>query len=312
MLATVLAIVAPLFGLVLLGFVAGRRRWLPEGSTPVLNAFVVYLAVPALFLKVIIDSDPHELWQPGFLLAFSVGAAAAFALALLVDRKRHRRLSEASIDGLIAAYPNTGYLGIPLCLAAFGHTGLQAALIACVIPVTIVFVVAIIALEFDIHYGHGMTKAVTNTVIRLVTNPLLIAPTLGIAWNLAGFGLPEPGHKLLELLGDAAVPCALVNIGTFLSESPTGGHDRAGWLVAIKLLVQPAVTALVALVVLKMDPVWSSAAILLAALPTGTGPFMLATHYQFDSALSARAILVSTILSVATLTGILLLLHPAA
>jgi predicted permease len=79
-------------------------------------------------------------------------------------------------------------------------------------------------------------------------------------------------------------------------------------LVGLKLIVQPAVTAVMALVVLRMPAIWSSTAILLSALPTGTGPFMLATHYRFESAVSARAILLSTLFSVATVTGLLMLL----
>lgn len=309
MLATVLGIVAPLFGLILLGFVSGKKGWLPAASTPALNAFTVYLGLPALLFRVMSESKPAELWQPGFLLAFSTGTAVAFLLALMVDRRRHRSASEAAIDALIASYPNTGFLGIPLGLAAFGHPGLQAALIASVIPVAIVFAIGIMVMEFDINHELGFAAALRLTMRRLLTNPLILSPSAGIAWQMTGLGLPDVMRQILVMLGDTAVPCALVNLGLFLSESAGGGHGRAGWLIGIKLLVQPAVTALMALVLLRMEPVWSSAAILLAALPTGTGPFMLATHYRLDSGVSARATLLSTLLSVATVTALLIVLH---
>ena len=310
MAATVLGIIAPLFGLILLGYLTRKRGWMPAGSTPALNAYVVWLAIPAMFFRIMAESELRTFWQPGFLLAFGAGTATVFALAYLVARRGGHGRGAAGIDALIASYPNTGYMGIPLCIAAFGDTGLQAALIACVIPVTIVFMGAIMLLEFDRRAGHGLGAALRQTARQLGTNPLILAPLAGIAWNVTGLSIPGPVRELLMLLGASATPCALVNIGLFLAETATGGgHGRVGWLLGLKLVVQPAITALVALS-LHMPPVWASAAILLTALPTGTGPFMLATHYRLDSALPARTILLSTIVSTLTVTAVLMLFMP--
>lgn len=310
MTATILGIIAPLFGLILLGYFTRRRGWMPPGSTPALNAYVVWLAIPAMFFRIMAESDLGSFWQPGFLLAFGAGMSAAFLLPYLFGRKKGQSRADAGIGALIASYPNTGYMGIPLCIAAFGDTGLQAALIACVIPVTLLFMATIMILEFDRRAGHGLGSALSQTGRQLGTNPLILAPIAGIAWNLTGLPIPVPARELMLLLAASATPCALVNIGLFLAETASGGGSvRIGWLLALKLVVQPGITAIVALS-LDMPPVWASAAILLAALPTGTGPFMLSTHYRLDSALSARAILISTILSVVTVTAVLLAFAP--
>lgn len=307
MLTTVLGIVAPLFGLIALGWFAGRRGLLPKGATPALNSYLVWLALPALFFRVLAESDPRPLWQPGFLIAFCAGCAVAFLLPLFERGRSHRTLSEKGLDALLGSYPNTGYMGIPLAAATFGVAGTHAAILACVVPVAIVFALGIMLIEFDLHREHGLSTGLRMTARQLATNPLILSPMLGLCWQLAGLPIPEAADKMLELLGQSAAPCALVNIGLFLSEAgPISGAHRLAPLVAVKLLVQPAVTAVVALWFLDMPRLWANAAILLAALPSGTGPFMLATHYGLDNGRSAQTILISTILSLVTLTLLLM------
>ncbi len=313
MLLTVLALVGPLFGLILIGFIAHRRAWLPAGSSGALNAYVVHLGLPAVLFRVLAETDTRELWQPGFLLATGGSMAILFAVILVVRRRQGFPLAEAGLDGMIASYPNTGFMGIPLCLAAFGPTGALAAAIAAAIPVTIVFAVTIMIIEFDIHRDHALPAALAKTARQIISNPLVLWPVLGTFWHATGLALPTPVHTIVNLLADSASPCALVNIGLFLAESShTGGHGRIGLLVGIKLFIQPALAALVTLVLVPTPPVWASAAIVLAALPTGVGPFMIATHYGRDNSIPARAIFASTVLSLVTLTLLLVLLGRGA
>ncbi len=111
--------------------------------------------------------------------------------------------------------------------------------------------------------------------------------------------------RFTTLLGSAASPCALVTIGLFLAHSERpAGHLASIRLVTLKLLVQPAITALFALWVFAMPPIWAKAAILLGALPTGTGPFMLAKLYDREAAVTSRVILLSTALSIVTVSAL--------
>lgn len=73
-------------------------------------------------------------------------------------------------------------------------------------------------------------------------------------------------------------------------------------MVAFKLIVQPAVTWLLATQVFRLDALSTHVAVLMAALPTGTGPFMLAEFYRREAGVTSRTILVSTLLAVATIT----------
>ena len=142
-----------------------------------------------------------------------------------------------------------------------------------------------------------------RVLVALAKNPLVAAPFAGALWSALGLGWLAPLARFTDLLGGAATPVALVTIGMFLAQPRKPGAADGLWpVVALKLVVQPAVTAAVAFWLVTMPLAWSSAAILVAALPTGTGPFMAARLYGCEAALTARATLVSTLLSVVSVS----------
>jgi predicted permease len=126
---------------------------------------------------------------------------------------------------------------------------------------------------------------------------------------VSGVALPAPFHSFLKLLGGAASPCALIALGLFLAGTPAGEARRrastATILVALKLVVQPALTWLIATPLLHLPTQTAHIAVLLSALPTGTGPFMLAEFYNREASLTGRVVLASTILSIVTISAYL-------
>ena len=310
-----LLIVLPIFALILTGWVARRCNALGPNATREVNRLVVWLALPALLFDIMLKADASEIWQPGFILAFSAGCAAIFALTLAIRLRQGCDLADAAIDALNASYANTGFIGFPLVLAVLGNAAMGATLVATIVTVCVLFAVAIVLIESGLQSGARRRDIVRKTLASLVKNPLLVAPALGAAVMLSGLRLPETLDTYLGLLGGAAAPCALVALGLFLAEntepSPrTGSAAAAGSrvqtaLVALKLLAQPAVTWVVAVPILGLSSTLAHTAVLLAALPTGTGPFMLAQFYQREALLTGRVVLISTVLSVVTVSTFL-------
>ena len=139
--------------------------------------------------------------------------------------------------------------------------------------------------------------------VSIARNPLVIAPAFGILIGTTGFSLPAPVERFVVLLGGAASPCALVCIGLFLAQERAGGDVRTvSLLVGLKLVFQPAVTALLAYYAFNMPDVWSRAAVLLSALPIGSGPFTIAKLYGLDASTTSGAILVSHLASLITVS----------
>ena len=305
-------ILLPIFGLILAGYACGRRGWLGDGATDSLNRFVVRLALPAELFDSMARVTRTELDHPLFIAAFSGGMILTFAVGFGLDYRRPAErahpLSGATIEGLSAGYANTAFIGIPLCLGVFGPAGLPPVVLAPLLTVCALFTLAIGLVELDGGGGQGLGHIALTAAAALLRNPLVTAPIAGGLLNLSGLGLAAPVQRFTGLLGDAASPCALVTIGLFLAE--TGGHPaRASAVVrvvAAKLLLQPALTALLAFPVFRLEPLWAQSAVLIAALPVGTGPFMLAQLYDREADVASRAILVSTLLSLVTVS---LLLH---
>ncbi|MCC6075762.1 AEC family transporter [Pseudomonas sp. GCM10022188] len=306
--SSVLNVLLPIFGLILAGYLCRRSNRLGPTAASEINRFVVWLGLPALLFGLTARADWAAIWQPGFLLAFTAGTLAVFGLTLLWRWRAGVPLADASIDGLSAAYANTGYLGIPLCLLVLGDDGMAPALIASLIVVCLLFGLALVCIEVALQAGAGFARAVRQVLLALLKNPLVVAPLLGAAWGLGGVPLPAALERFLQLLGGATVPCALVSLGLFLAQPQPAPRPGALPLVALKLVLQPLLTWLIAFVLLDLPPLWAHAALLLSALPTGTGPFMLAEYYRRDAALVSRTILLSTLGSLVSLSLLLVLL----
>src|SRR5690606_6790465 len=141
--------------------------------------------------------------------------------------------------------------------------------------------------------------------LALAKNPLVVAPLLGALWAWGGVPLPTPAADLLNILGAATTPCALVSLGLFLAHKQEERTPGVMPLVAMKLILQPLLAWYLAFELLELPTLWAHSAVLLAALPTGTGPYMLAEYYQRSGARASRVILYSTLGSLVTLAACL-------
>jgi malonate transporter len=305
-----LAVVLPVFALILAGWLLRRTGVAGPHATSDLSRFVVYLALPALLFDIVAHARWADIWQPGFVAAFGLGAALTFALAVLLRLRRARPLADAVLDGLNAGYANTGFLGFPLALVALGREAMGPTLVATILTICVLFAVAIVLIETSLQAETHPVRLVLKVGRSLLGNPLLVAPALGTLILGLGVGLPAPVESFLELLGGAASPCALVALGLFLAEErEAAASDRASTtlLVGLKLVLQPVVTWVLATAVFGLSPPLTQTAVLLAALPTGTGPFMLAELYRRDAGVTSSVVLVSTVASVLTVSGYLAL-----
>ncbi|HXW31417.1 MAG TPA: AEC family transporter [Xanthobacteraceae bacterium] len=294
----------PIFALILIGFLSARFGGFDARATDNLNRFAVYLALPALMFIAMSKITPEQIRQLGFSGAFLGGIALTFALGFTLRRVRERGVANASIEGLDASYSNVGFMGIPLCLLALGPESVPVAIIATLLTACVLFLFAIILIEFELGKGVTLLHTIRKATLSLVRSPLLIAPSAGLFLGLSGLSMPAPAERLATLLGGAASPCALVCIGFFLAQERVVSDDfvSIGILALLKLIVQPTITAILALYVFKMPPLWSHAAVLLSALPIGSGPFTIAKLYGLEAGVTSGAILLSHLCSVVTVS----------
>lgn len=299
---SVLSVILPIFALVLAGFLCRRIGLLGPYSASEINRMVVWLCLPALLFEAMATVVWADIWQPGFILAYGLATMGLFTATLLWNLRRKVSLADASVKGLSASYANTGYMGIPLCLLVFGQAGMEPALIASLIVICVLFSIAVVFIEIGLQNEKSLYRAIFKVATALIKNPIVVAPVLGGLWAATAQPLPEPIHQFLKLLSAATGPCALISLGLFLAHKHSGQIERGTSLVLLKLIVHPAITWGLAMYVFHLPPMWVKAAVLLSALPTGTGPFMLAEFYRRDGAEVSSTILLSTLGSLVTLS----------
>lgn len=304
----IVATIAPVFLMIAAGYGAGRAGIMPKGAGEILTRFVTWIALPALMFHIIVTTDWRSLWDGNFVLAFLIGSGIVCALGMGIGRLRGLSIADIAVDGFNASFPNIAYIGLPLFLLALGPASAPFVIIAATLTLVMLFLIAIVTIEMGHHRDQGLWHALGKAISGVVKNPVIAFSALGAAYWLSGLPLPAFAEQFTRLLGAAASPTALVAIGMFLAERPLReamSNRFVLMLSATKLIGHPLVTAALAYGLFHMRGLPAMMAVLIAALPTGTGPFMVAGFYARDGKVTSGTILVTTLISVMTLSVLL-------
>lgn len=300
----VVSVVLPVFAIILAGYLAGRFRLLGDESSEALNRFVYYVALPVLFFSSMARVEPGAIFNWPFIAAYGGGQAITLVLAMLMARIVFKnRLAESSLFGMAAIFGNTGYMGIPLAIVAFGDPGAFPAILATVFKSSVIIALITALIEVDLSEAGRRRDVARDVVLAVVRNPLVASSALGIAWSFTGLGLSAPIDTFCNILGAAAGPCALFAIGLFLVGKPLRrGLGEVGAMLGFKLVVHPLVTWWLAFRVFDVEPLWATVAVVMAALPAGANCFVLASRYGVYVQRASSAILLSTVAAVVTVS----------
>lgn len=298
----ILDAVLPVFAIIAVGYLAGRKGWLGAESAAALNKFVFLIALPALLFTAMAKVDVATVLNGPYIGAYVAGQLVTFGLGMVLARTFFKRsIPEAATFGTAAIYGNVGYMGIPLVLVAFGSEMLAPAIISTVINGALNIAILTVCIELggrpsgDRHVGQEIGRIIGR-------NPILVAPIIGLGVSALGVSLPTPVATFGDILGAAAGPCALFSLGLFLSQAKGGQKSGdVGAMVTLKLIIHPLLTAGFALIWLADQPLWAAVCVLMAALPTGANLYILVEKYGVYVDATSRAILASTVISVVTL-----------
>ncbi len=305
----VVTLVLPLFGLIILGYLAGRWRQIPTDGLAWMNFFIVYIALPALFFNLLSKTPVSEFANGRFLLTTTLGTVIAFVLSFFIGRVlRGANTQTATIQGFAGAYGNIGYLGPPLAIAAFGpEAGVPVALIFC-IDNSMHFILAPSLMAMGGEQRQAKRQLVTGIVKKIFTHPFILATLAGILAAFFNLNPPAPVSTLLNSLSNAAAPCALFVMGVTAALRPLKRIPiELAYLVPMKLLIHPTIMYLLLTQIPDLDTIWLYSAVLLAALPSATNVFVIAQQYGVWEERASSAVVLSTALSIFTLTTYLYL-----
>jgi malonate transporter and related proteins len=300
----VINLALPFFGLVLVGFVAGRLKRLPDAGLAWMNFFIFYISLPAMLFRMLSATPFGHLIRPPFIAATTLATflafAGSFAIAMMI---RRGQIAESTIAGLAGGYGNIGYMGPPLAVATLGAlAGAPAALIFC-FDQFLLFSLVPVLMALSGREKKGAVATAVDVVRRIVTHPLLVASVVGIAAAAVRFESPPALDRLLGLLQNAAAPCALFALGVTVALRPL---DRMPWevpfLLLVKLVLHPIIMIVCLTVFGPFDPVWAGTAVLMAALPPALNVYVFATQYQAWVPQASSSVMIGTLVSVLTLT----------
>jgi malonate transporter and related proteins len=308
--ADVLALALPFFGLIFLGFFCGKIRKLPEEGLAWMNFFIVYVALPALFFKLIATTPFDELSNWPFILSTTLSTYIAFALSFSVGIwMTQGDIKQSAIQGALGGYSNVGYMGPGITLAALGS--------AASVPTALIFVFDCILFFTIVPFmmGLGGTEKVKfwettkYVVIKVVTHPFNIATAVAVVAAYFKYQPPQPVDQLITFLSRAAAPCALFALGVTVALRPYEGVPKElPFHLLTKLLLHPLLVWVVLSVVGDFERAWVFAAMLMASLPPAGNVFVMARQYDVYVQRASGGVLIGTVVSVFTVTLFLYLI----
>lgn len=309
----ILAVTVPFFALVLCGYLAARWRLMPEATIPGLNAFVLFFALPCMLFRFGASTPVDKLLNPAMLAVWGIAALAIVAFTVRVTLGPGVNLKDAAFGALVAAFPNTGFMGMPLLTALLGAAAAGPLMVTLLIDMFITSSVCLALAQMHGNAHMPLGRRISNALRGPIGNPQPWAIALGAlfsAWNLA---LPGPIDRVVELLAGAATPVALFTIGAVLWRAGQHAHTRTPPalfvpVALIKLLVHPAlVFALGSAAIALGAPLERFELMVLtlaAALPSASNVSLLAERFQADNGRVARIIMTSTVLAFLSFSGL--------
>ena len=306
----VLNLALPYFGLIFLGYACGRLQDIPDRGLAWMDFFILYMALPALFYRILAKTPFEQLNNVPFIVATTLATFLVLALSFFVALAIRRDLAQSTIAALAGAYGNIGYMGPGLALATLGaQAAAPVALIFCFESLLffslVPFLMAIARPD-----SKGFGAAALEVARKILLNPLVIATALGVLSAAVAFEPPVALDRLMQFLQSASAPCALFTLGVTVALRPL---TRVPWdvpvLVLIKLVVHPALALLLLTVLGPFDRSWVATAVLMAALPPALNVFVLARQYESWVEPASGSVLLGTLLSVATLTTVMWLVQ---
>lgn len=299
----ILAVTAPIFLLIALGFVAVRNGWMPRDGAVAMSRYALLFALPALLFDTLAERPLETILVPGFLLVYVCGSLTAYSIGVTVAAIARRTSPlDNAFFGMGLSMSNSSYIGYPLVAQLLGESALIAVVMAVLTEVLLIMPLTLILAEFHRERGRGGLLRTLGRVLRSVgTNPILLAIAAGLVFAAFGWRLPLALGRTIDMLAGSAAVVALFAIGGSLAGQRVRGDIRPAVAIAAgKLLIHPAAMLLMLGLFPALDPTLTDAALILSALPMVTIFPLLAQRYG-QGEICATALVVTTLLAFVTL-----------
>lgn len=299
----ILAITTPIFLLIAVGYLFTRSGLATREQVAGMGRFVITLALPALVLKALTERPLHQVFDRNYLLAYGLGSLAVFALGFAFARLLRRdSVSGSAITALGMSMSNSGFIGYPVVVMVLGPTAAVGLALGMMVENLLMFPLALMLAEAGEQLGGGLRAALLGTAKRLLSNPIIIAISLGLLLALADVQLPLVLQKAVDMLAQASAPLALFVIGGSLVGLKAGGLIGDVLQVSVgKLILHPLAVLLCFTWLPVSDPKLQVAGVLFACAPMMSIYPIVGQRFGLQGRCAA-ALLGATVLSFVTIS----------
>ena len=303
----VLNLTIPMFSLIGIGYLLKRIQFMSEQDGTVLSKFAFYILLPPLMFTSILSGDASKSLNINFIFSYEIITISIFVLTYLLGVLIKLKTMEKAIFGLNAAYPNYGYIGVPLCILAFGaEAAIPLALI--LLADTFVLLTTLIFYKLTETTKTSLQELSKEIVQRFIYNPLMMSVFIAFIFSIADIKIVTAIDRTLSIVAASATAVALIALGVSLNVTSIKNQKSVLFFITvIKLIVHPILIFIVFQFQTNIDPIWVKTAIVCASLPVAANVFFLANYYKNFESESAAAITITTIVSSITVTITLLL-----
>ncbi|MBO0344428.1 AEC family transporter [Roseibium limicola] len=301
----VISLAFPFFGLIFLGYAAGKFKKIPEEGLAWMSFFIIYVALPALFFRLLSETPIEQLTDPSYITATTFITYTVFAIAFCIGVFATKgNIRESAILGIAGSYSNVGYMGPGLTLAVLGPAAtVPTALILC-FDNTLLFILAPLMMAIGGSGNEPASKIIKLILWRVFSHPFILATIAGVSAAAIGFKPPLAIDTSLKYLSNAAAPCALFAMGVSVAIRPAGRIPlELPVILVVKLILHPLLVFGLLMWIGGFEPIWVATAILMACLPPATNVFVIAQQYSVYVQRASSFVLFGTMMSVVTVTG---------
>lgn len=301
----IVALIAPIFGLIGLGFASAKVRALEGNAAQTLSLFGYRVAMPALLFRAMANMGSMPVSPIWLALAFVSAVAVTWTAATLATHFLLRRPREdAPAFAMGACFSNGVMLGFPVILLFLGPEAATPLAFLATCDVVLLWLAGTFHMGLVARdSGRAGARAIGAVLADVARNPLIMALAAGLLWHQSGFQLPGPAARFIDLLAGAAIPVSLFALGMSLAAYNYKGQTASvAVLCVLKLLVFPALAFLFATQVFELPRIWIGTLVIYVAMPVGANAFIFAARYNRAVGSISAAVAISTVLAVATVT----------
>ncbi len=309
MFAEIFDIVAPVFIVVAAGYSAVRVGIFGDEPVDQLMKFAIQFAIPCLLFRATSTIDLAVAFDWRMLLSYYASAILSFGIAYVVVRRVFKRRPGESVGIAFGAlFSNLVLIGLPISERAWGAGGMAPSFALVSVNAPVCYLVGITTMELLRADGRSAVDTARIVATAIFRNSMMIGILLGFFVNFSGLPLPGILLSAIDLLARASLPVALFALGGLLTRYQLSKSlGEAGMISVASLLLQPALTWLIAWE-LGLAEDTTRVIVLMAASAPGLNAYLFAAMYNRGQDSAASAVLLSTLCSLFTISGWLLVL----